>query len=702
MPPLPSRFRLNGRVVDTSANRLISDAGSVQLEPKIMQVLVVLAEHAGEVVTREDIMARVWPDVFVTDDVLNRAIRELRRALGAPDAVSPKPDAEADVIETIRKRGYRLLLTPQAEDAGRSAVLPRGRADWTPGPVALAATIAIAMAAGAALVWLGAGRTAIPTEARRRFVPLTSMPGNEVDPALSPDGTLAFVMRAADGRPHVFLKQAGEAAPRQATFGDAHDLAPAWSNDGRRLAFARATPGDCAVWILDSVSGAERKLASCGARESLRMSWSPDGRSIAAASGGGTVASPFHVELVSAADGSRRKLTTPPPGDVGDETPAFSPDGRHVAFVRSISGSIGDIFVVASDGGEPRRVTSDNADVLGLDWEPDGRHIVFSSDRGGGISLWRVAADGGEPSLVAGGGAKIKHPSVAKRSGAIAYEDWHYEINLVSQPSRAGTSDARHISPTTDQWNVLPQLSPDGTRVAFESTRSGPYELWVAAADGSSPRKITDSGLYKSMPRWSPDGRRLAFVTRSLEGAELHIVAVDGGFDRTVFSDGTTIVAPAWSHDGQRLYFGSLRNGRWQVWSVSASGGDPSPVDAEGAYAAAESPDGRSFYYVRLDRPGLWTRPIDGRGESLATDAIQAEDWANVCFTSAGIYFVAHPDDGDPVLEVVENAGARPRFLTRLPEFAWNGITVSADGQRVLYAHTDRRDANITAIVPVH
>ena len=102
-------------------------------------------------------------------------------------------------------------------------------------------------------------------------------------------------------------------------------------------------------------------------------------------------------------------------------------------------------------------MTIDNADVLGIDWDSDGRHIVFSSERAGGISVWRVAAAGGEPASIAGGGAKLKHPSTARRTGAIAYEDWHYEINVVDLPTAAspeGIAPGTPVSPTSDQWKL--------------------------------------------------------------------------------------------------------------------------------------------------------------------------------------------------------------------------------------------------------
>src|SRR5262245_34376392 len=193
-------FRLAGHRVDPSLNRITAPSGeTVQVEPKIMQVLTVLAERAGDVVSRDDLMARVWNGVFVTDDALHRAIRELRRVFG-DDAERPR------VIETIRKRGYRLIAAVEPVTV-MSAIpidaLPaarRPRADWMPGPLALVALLAAATVGGAALVSLGIVRPAPPLIAPARFMPFTSEPGNEVDPALSPSGRLAYVARGADGR----------------------------------------------------------------------------------------------------------------------------------------------------------------------------------------------------------------------------------------------------------------------------------------------------------------------------------------------------------------------------------------------------------------------------------------------------------------------------------------------------------------------
>jgi Tol biopolymer transport system component/DNA-binding winged helix-turn-helix (wHTH) protein len=698
-------FRLRECLVDPSLNRVTARGQTAQVEPKIMQVLVALAERPGEVVTRDELMARVWAGVFVTDDVLNRAVRELRRLF---DDGTEQPG----VIETIRKRGYRLTVpVDRIENGERMPPLvgpgvstaanlnpSRGRT-WMPGAATIAAILVVSTAAALVIVRYGMGRPAsVDTEARVRFTPFTSDPGNEVTPALSSSGRLAYVARGADGRAHLFTKMSPDARGEQITNGADRQYAPVWAPDETQLAFVEISDRGCAIRIASADLSRVRDLIPCLSPAEHRMSWSPDGDSLAVTAGVGSFASPAHIEIVTVADGSHRAVTAPPPAHIGDTSPAFSPDGRQLAFVRSVSGGLGDIFISSIDGGPAVPVTSDNADVLGVDWETDGQHLVFSSDRSGGINLWRVPVGGGEPALVAGGGAKVKHPSVARRTGSIAYEDWHYEINLVERGVADGAPPAP-VSPTSDRWNFHPQLSPDGERLAFQSTRSGDYEIWIADRRGGDARQLTGSRTYKSLPRWSADSRRLVFASRAAGTTAVVALDVAAGTTRTLLVEATTAAAPSWSHDGRHVYFGSPRSGSWQLWRVAADGGSPAQVTTDGGYAALESLDGRWLYYARLNRPGLLRRPVAGGADEVVTAEVRAEDWPNWGVLDRGVFYLARPDDGDPQLAMVDAHSPQPRLLTRLPEFAWNGVAVSRDGARVLYARYDRRDANIGGIL---
>jgi Tol biopolymer transport system component/DNA-binding winged helix-turn-helix (wHTH) protein len=707
-------IRVGAYVVDPSLNRIATPAGeTVQVEPKIMQVLLALAERPGEVVSRDDLMARVWNGVFVTDDALHRAIRELRR-LFADDAESPK------VIETIRKRGYRLIapvesqVTVATDPDRRPQPEPAVTAPSRRHLVAAAAVVLIAVAAAARFAQ--SDRDDRPAAPAVRFVPMTSDAGNEVSPALSASGRLAYVTRGQDGRAHVFVKPAPDAAPVQVTRGDAADYAPAWSPDESQIAFTRAENGGCHILIAGADGRELRTIAPCLSRDEFQLSWSPDGRTLAAAAGDGTFSSPARIVLLSLADGTHRAITEPPAGHAGDLMPAFSPDGRSVAFVRVVSGGVTSLCVVPSDGGAVRTLTQDAADVLGADWTPDGRSLIFSSDRAGAISLWRIDAQsstsgGGKAELLAGGGAKLKHPSVARRTGTVAYEEWQYEINLREQATDGldstdgnDAADApASISATADRWNFHPQISPDGRRIVFQSTRSGGYEYWLSDRDGSNARPITRSGEYKSMPRWSPDSRQVAFTTRLLAARDgrggsttINVIDVDTGAARTIArTAGAPVVVTGWSHDGSSLYAGGNAAGDGiHLYRVDARSGVMTRIH-EGGFAAIESLDGRWLYVGRLDRAGIWRMPVAGGDATLVTSATSGEQWPNWGVTDRGLFFVGYPDAGEPQLFIVDSDSSSARPSIRLPDLAWPGVALPRSGTRVVYAHADRRSANI-------
>ena len=206
----------------------------------------------------------------------------------------------------------------------------------------------------------------------------------------------------------------------------------------------------------------------------------------------------------------------------------------------------------------------------------------------------------------------------------------------------------------------------------------GEDQLWVADRNGANARQLT--WLARTSPL--PDGRRMAgglvYASRSRKGAELIVVDVDTSAARTIASDAPSIVAPVWSHDGRHgVYFGSRRSGDWQLWSADVDGVGLRAITTDGGYAAVESPGGASLYYTRLNRRGLWRRPADGDRDTLVSEAIEAEGWANVAIVDAGVFYVSRPDDGDRQLMRLDERTKQTRPLTRLPEFAWSGIAVS-------------------------
>ena len=251
----------------------------------------------------------------------------------------------------------------------------------------------------------------------------------EDSPAFSPDGNqVAFKSSNAvpDGSEGLYTTMIGGEKPLRLT-SNPRDCCPAWSPDARSIAFARGHRGG-ARSMSCPLSGAHPK-SSTPRRAFLRntsgmlplFSWSPDGRYLAVSALSTPEKRPT-ITLVSLRDSSRQPLTSPPP-EYSDWSPAFSPDGKSIAFLRSSGpGLVDDLYVVPAAGGEPKRLTSDNRPMEGpFAWTQDSREIIFSSARGGLSSLWRIPADGGTPRRVEGVGTRATSPAIARIGNRLAY-----------------------------------------------------------------------------------------------------------------------------------------------------------------------------------------------------------------------------------------------------------------------------------------
>ncbi len=683
----PRSLSIAGARVEPPLNRVTIGDKTVRIEPKIMDVLLALALRPGEVVSKDELLKIVWNGTYVTEDVLTRAIGELRKLFG-DDPGAPR------VIETIRKRGYR-LIAPVVEES-REAAAPAAAATAPSRSIPRAALVFAAGLAGAAAVWSGARLLRAPAaRAPVRVVPLTSLPGNEVDPALSPDGgRVAFAWRGPDGSgPSIWVKPVDASAPARITHGTG-DRHPVWSPDGGRVVFTRWDAATCRLFEAPSGGGEERELGSCGDGHDppSRLSWSPDGawlamRALHPSGARGIV-------LVSSRTRERRFLTVPPKEIAGDEFPAFSPDGETLAFVRSLAGGVDDVYTVPVAGGEPRRLTFDNAGVEGVEWSPDSGSLAFSSSRAGLYSLWKIPAKGGAVSWLAGGGSKLKHPAAAARRNVLAYENWIYEVNLWSVPL-GRREPAVRLTSSTDEWEFQPEVSPDGSLVAFVSTRSGSEEIWTVRRDGADPRQVTSfKGPRVATPRFSPDGRSLVFSARPEGRADLFVVDLATRVQRRLTSDPADELMPSFSRDGASVYFSSRVSGVWEVWRVPARGGDPVRMTEGGGQAPMEAPDG-FVYFVRLGEKGLWRMPKGGGAAALAVPSLTADAWAEWHPSERGIVFRSSERDDKAVVSLAPYGGGPSVELATLEDQAWSGFAVSPDGGSLVYARTNRRYADL-------
>jgi Tol biopolymer transport system component/DNA-binding winged helix-turn-helix (wHTH) protein len=678
--------------VDLRARELRKHGARIKLQDQPFQILALLLEKPGEIVTREELCDRLWPgDTFVDfDHSLNSAIKKLRQAL------NDDPDVPR-FIETLPRRGYRFIaplrhgsiavaeLSRSASDSpaqdpaqlSPAPVRPIARARhwklWTAGAVGFVLALALA-------TWFRPGHThSVAASEPIRLVPLTSFSNDFSKGSFSPDGNQVAFEWDGDQPNHttdIYIKQIGIDKPLQVTNFSGYNFFPIWSPDGRYIAFLHNGHNEpSGIFLVPALGGPPRKVHEFVQNPKCKpaLSWSPDGKFLVFSEQLGD--QPASVKQLALEDLSVRQLSDPPVPSAGDWSAQFSPDGKSIAFIRDTK-DVDDIYVMPASGGTPRRLTFDNRLMVGLAWTPDSKELIFSSNRGASWGLWRISALGGAAERLSVGSDGAYMPDLSLRGHRLLYASGFWNENIwripIGPSHRLGKPERLIFSIGVEEG---PQYSPDGKRIAFQSGRSGSFEIWRADADGANPMQLTSfGGPLTGTARWSPDGRQICFDSRPGPHANIHIISADGGPARRLPNDTSDDAVPSWSHDGNSIYFASNRNGSWQVWKRRLDGGQPVQVTSKGGFAAFESPDGKSIYYTKFDEKGIWQTPVDGGQETLVVDDPPGNYWGYFAVAPDGLYFIA--DTGTP---------PKHRAGFKFFDFATRKITVMGDAEKDPY-----------------
>src|SRR6185437_10566691 len=364
------------------------------------------------------------------------------------------------------------------------------------------------------------------------------------------------------------------------------------------IAFCRILEGGTGIYIIPALGGVERRVREAHWQENEfyqvfwhfgRLSWSPDGK-LLAYSDRADLNEPAAIFLLDLDSLKVRRLSSPR-GPVGDYNPAFSPDGRTLAFNRSSQG-VTSIYTLPVAGGEERHLISGVQYGWGLAWSPDGRDIIFA--KAGWLAnagwLWKISRDGGQPERLQFGQEGVE-PSI--RGNRLVYVRQTANINIWRRELNSRVSagpPARFIYST--RMESGPQFSPDGSKIAFESTRTGAYEIWMCRSDGSGLIQLTHFNSVAGTPRWSPDGRQIAFDSRTSGNADIFVVDSEGGSPRRLTTERSSEEVPSWSRDGRWIYFASDRTGQHEVWKMPSAGGYAVQITRHGGLRLSNRPTG--------------------------------------------------------------------------------------------------------------
>ncbi|HEU5153106.1 MAG TPA: protein kinase [Gemmatimonadales bacterium] len=564
-------------------------------------------------------------------------------------------------------------------------------------------TLAFASLGALAIVfWIATHRTQPPPRAAAtRLAQLTSDEAVEEWPSWSPDGAKLVFSRTVGGYRNLFLRTYPGGEETQLTKGQKDDIQPAWSPDGKTIALVRSNsasgklePSDVLgwyeggdVWKLDVASGQEALLVA----SAFNPRWSPDGSHLAVDEGIGGV----HRIWVTDANGrNSRQVTSDSSEVVVHMSPDWSPDGKRLVF-RRIQQQKSDIVAVDLATGKTTWVTHDDVLDVNPTWSPTGRFVYFSSLRGGGLNLWRVAVSpSGDPQsppeqLTTGAGDDLE-PSIAPDGKRVAFSIFRIEADIWRLPldPRTGrtTGQPEPVIATT-RVESRGAWSSDGRTIAFNSDRNGEMNLWLHS-EGEPDRQLTTGPGGDYQPNWSPNGNVIVFFSSRSGRNDIWTVQVADGALKRLTSDTGIHINPFFSPDGKYIAYHEDRDGRFQLWVMNADGSNQRQLSNDGAagHFVRWSADGKSIVF-RAEPPG-GTQILSVNVETGATTRLPAvAGGSHMSFAPDHNHIIdvkGHktvwitPMDGSPPYQIFEF----PDPAVRIDYPVW-----SPDGHWVLFDH---------------
>jgi len=691
--------------VDPRTGELRKDGVRLKLTGQPFQVLAILLERPGDVVSREELQKRIWLDTFVDfDHNLNTAINKIREVLG-DSADNPR------FVETLPRRGYRFIGEIESPAQPVVHVEPNRRSESHQSRRRIAVgVLAIAVLATGALVvsrWPKRGSPQKPEV----LTPLqfTAFLGQETAPAISPEGSrIAFAWNNDPGTGEkgfdLYVKAIGSETLLRLTHQPSDWISSAWSPDGTQVAFHRLAGADTGVYVVPALGGAGRKLVSTRIRTVAlsSISWSPNGKWIAYSDFLAGKDDLEHIRnVLLSTDTLERKWLPSPPNCVNIGTPTFSHSGEYLAFWCLRSMNEFGLYSMQFPSGQSRMISMLHGFPSGLTWSADDRRLIYAdANAHDGLDEVTVASGSVKRIEIVGGPLL---PNVSSQGDRLAFNSFSTIIGIWRRDLTHPESLPAEIVPATrSQYDA--QYSPDGKQIAFASERSGVQGVWVSSADGSNLVQISNPHDPSGSPHWSPDGKRIAFDSKPLDHWEIFLADVSEGIPRKLNTNVSDVARPHWSRDGKWIYFMSNEPGRMGAYRCPAEGGDAVELSKDTVgVEPQESFDGRMVYFASgfrkpvLKEVAQRTFPgpaseIDGLPRLLSET-----NWTP---TAAGIYFV--PSDSPRSLRYFDFATKRIRSIFTVDKDFASGLSVSPDGRSILYSQDGGLNSDIMLIDHFH
>jgi WD40-like Beta Propeller Repeat len=356
------------------------------------------------------------------------------------------------------------------------------------------------------------------------------------------------------------------------------------------------------------------------------------------------------------------------------------------------------VYVTDLVGGAPRSLVSLQGNPQGLAWTARGDALIVANESATDSGIWRITLDGHSSRLLHSEGSL--GPGIAVSPRGIAFVRESHVIDIWRADLTAPSSASANLISST-RTQLVPAYSPDGSRIAFESTRSGSPEIWLADADGRNPVKLTSfNGPQTGAPSWCSDGRRIAFDSRASGTSAIYVLDLFERQPQRLESSQSNLSLPVWSSDCRWVI---ASNGRQSMYRVPITGGLAEQFTEKRTYRAAVTGSRVIFNVAGESGVVLWSKPIEGGVESPLEGMVPlrySDSWTathrGVYYTSSsgGSAFVGFYDFATHQRHVMRTLDGLPLALGGL------GIAVSADQRWLLYTRSERSEGDIMMIEP--
>ena len=711
--------------VDLRSGELYKNGIRLKIQDQPFQVLALLLEHSGDVVTREELRRKLWPaGTFVDFDIgLNSAIKKLRDVLG-DSADEPR------YIETLPRRGYRFIARVEngerPQPAGGNSLRTDEEIEGSslppqpPGPLTRAAqsetwkrkiiflllAVAVAALAVGGSVWLKktdySWRNPI---ADAQFVTLTDFVGKKEAATISRDGHFVAFLSDRDGPMDVWVTQVGSGEFHNLTRGRISELVNpsirtlGFSSDGSMVTFwVRKQNGegasDISIWAAPTLGGEPRPYLE-GVAE---YEWSRDGSRLA-------YHTPGPGDPLFVTDGSLERTGRPiytAPAGLHSHFPSWAPD---MAFLYFVQGTLPDkleIWRISPAGGAPERITSRAAFVrypVLLD-----RHtlVYLATDPdGSGPWLYGLDVERRRPHRLTSGFDRFTSLAASADGRRIVAtvdspKRTLWRLSIADSPAAVSTAA---LIPVTTNAGFSPRLGPD-------------YLLYVSATNTSESIWKLDNGAGSELwrgtgarilggPAVSPDGHSIAFSVEQHGGKLLYLMQANGSNARILADSLNLQGAPAWAPDGRSITTAADERGVPHLFRVPVDGRPPALFVREYSVDPVWAPDGSFLIYSGPDIGTTFSlKAVTAGAAAHPLPALTLTRGARrLAFLRGGreLLFLRGEIQHKNLWVVDLQSGSERALITVAPDFDIRDFDVSPDGREVVLERV-QEDSDIVLI----